>query len=568
MTLEQFRAKVAQPQLMTVEQLREKTGRAPQTDYSISKSNTPAEYPDLTPKQTAKEKYGDTLYVPASPFAVENERRNKLNYIVNDNYKLTKDYGMNNPYSQLDYINENERLVISDFVAQRKYDSAYNYLDYISPELDKRQAESEYKQVKSFAEKHPVIAAATDAFSTPFKTAEYGVNIANYRDNKLRGKSTDFDSNSSTFSTSRYSEAVTDGIMKNDGIIGQIVKGGMKSAANQYAVSKVVGAGPLTELLLAGRAAQDSLYQNAKGGVDGDKSVVNSLGKAAISYRTNRYFPSEKLMVIKVDDMAQTLWQSFKTASLSEGVEEVAENIITNIWDTAQLGDQSEISQLIKSYQEQGYSKTSAVVKTVVEKYVLDSVIGFLTGAISGGVTAYGANKVNTLKQTLTDGDRLGIIHKDFLPLINENESNNGHSDDNKEDDLYYKAYSDDIKKKVAEDIRVNSDSQQDKTSTTDAPLTVEETEEEFLERINKEAYTNRRWAVETPNLLSKEQYNDYLEIKKGKITGERVWQINDLLTNEHLVRIDDWLILSKNDFADAPITALYKVSENHRQKI
>ena len=225
-------------------------------------------------------------------------------------------------------------------------------------------------------------------------------------------------------------------------------------------------------------------------------------------------------------------------------------------------------SQLIKSYQEQGYSKTSAVVKTVVEKYVLDSVIGFLTGAISGGVTAYGANKVNTLKQTLTDGDRLGIIHKDFLPLINENESNNGHSDDNKEDDLYYKAYSDDIKKKVAEDIRVNSDSQQDKTSTTDAPLTVEETEEEFLERINKEAYTNRRWAVETPNLLSKEQYNDYLEIKKGKITGERVWQINDLLTNEHLVRIDDWLILSKNDFADAPITALYKVSENHRQKI
>ena len=208
-------------------------------------------------------------------------------------------------------------------------------------------------------------------------------------------------------------------------------------------------------------------------------------------------------------------------------------------------------SQLIKSYQEQGYSKTSAVVKTVVEKYVLDSVIGFLTGAISGGVTSYGVNKVNTLKQTLADVDKFRILNKDYLPLPAMDESNNGHSGNNKENDLYYKAYSDDVKRKMAVDVGV--DGQSDKTSAVNASEKVE-TEEEFLERINKEAYTNRRWAVENEGLLTNEEYKRYEDLKLGKITGEKQWMITDTTTGKHLLRVGKWIVLSENNFADAPI--------------
>ena len=148
-------------------------------------------------------------------------------------------------------------------------------------------------------------------------------------------------------------------------------------------------------------------------------------------------------------------------------------------------------SQLIKSYQEQGYSKTSAVVKTAVEKYVLDSVIGFLTGAISGGVTSYGVNKVNTLKQTLADVDKFRILNKDYLPLPAMDESNNGHSGDNKENDLYYKAYSDDVKRKMAVDVGV--DGQQNNIALS-----------------NDKGYTVDNSWVKENNIVTTREYEDF----------------------------------------------------------
>lgn len=345
------------------------------------------------PTITAKQKYGNTLYVPASAIATENEKRNKLNYVVNENLRHTAGWGMNNPYAQLDHISEFDRLAIADMVAKKDYDGAYKRLQVISKELDAKLADAEYKQVAQFAEEHPAAAGVVSIGNSLFKPAELGVNYADYFANKLQGKDTQFDTNASTFSTSRFSEAANEGIMKDDGIIGQLLKGSAMSMGNQLAVSGLVGKGPATEIFMAMQAAQDSLYENSKRGLTADEAVLNSLGKGAITYWAERFFPSEELLKIDADGVADTLWKSIAKGALPEGVEEVAENIVSNTWDLFQLKDKSEVAQLEKELKEQGVDKPT--LKALTQKYIYDSLMGFAGGALAGGVMSGGVHMVN-----------------------------------------------------------------------------------------------------------------------------------------------------------------------------
>lgn len=347
------------------------------------------------PTITAKQKYGNTLYVPASAIATENEKRNKLNYVVNENLRHTAGWGMNNPYAQLDHISEFDRLAIADMVAKKDYDGAYKRLEVISKELDAKLADAEYKQVAQFAEEHPAAAGVVSIGNSLFKPAELGVNYADYFANKLQGKDTQFDTNANTFSTSRFSEAANEGIMKDDGIIGQLLKGSAMSMGNQLAVSGLVGKGPATEIFMAMQAAQDSLYENSKRGLTADEAVLNSMGKGAITYWAERFFPSEELLKIDADGVADTLWKSIAKGALPEGIEEIAENIASNTWDLFQLKDKSEISQLENELKERGYDADKATLKALTQKYIYDSLMGFAGGVFAGGVTSGGVHMVN-----------------------------------------------------------------------------------------------------------------------------------------------------------------------------
>lgn len=364
---------------------------APAVSYA-DKLATPA----TTPTITAKEKYGNTLYAPASMYAVENEKRNKLNYIVNDNYKLTSGAGMANPYAQLDYVNEAERMAISDLVAKKDYESAYRYLLGIEKDLNARQAEGEHKQVVEFAKEHPLLASGVSVGSSLFKPIEYAGNMVQYATDKMQGKQTDFDANAENFAMTRYSNAVNEGIMQDDGVLEQLLKGTGMSIANQAAISGLVGAGPLTELVMAAQAAQDSLYENTKRGLSRDEAILNAAGKGVITYWTERFFPSEKILGIGKADVVDTIWKQIGKASLAEGIEEVAENVVSNVWDSAQLGDKSEFSELVQSFKAQGYSKDDATVKAFIQKYIYDSLIGFAGGALAGGFMGGGAGIINS----------------------------------------------------------------------------------------------------------------------------------------------------------------------------
>ncbi|MBR6608633.1 MAG: hypothetical protein IKK99_00275 [Oscillospiraceae bacterium] len=88
------------------------------------------------------------------------------------------------------------------------------------------------------------------------------------------------------------------------------------------------------------------------------------------------------------------------------------------------------------------------------------------------------------------------------------------------------------------------------------------------IEKINEEAYNNRRWVVENKGLLTKAEYNRYLKLTTGRITGDENWMITNTTTGDNLVRVGGWIIQSNGDFANAPIKALYKLEGEFRKEI
>ena len=362
---------------------------------AVSLSENIGEPVSMTSGITTKEKYGNTLFAPASAWADKNEKRNKLNYVVNENYRTTSSWGINNPYAQLDYINEDERLTVADYVAKKDYDSAYDYLESISKNLNERMAKGETEQVKKFAKEHPLMAGVASVADLPFGALQYAENLIQYGTDKLQGKKTDYDINSNAFSTDRFGEAVNETLMKDQGIVGQLVRGVGLSAGEQLSSAAVGLGGKLTEVLMAAQRGQSSLYENLKKGIDSDRAVLNSLGKAYITYEVEKRFPASELLGMSKESVANGLWSHIKKSSLSEGLEEVAENIISNVWDTVQLKDKSDIAQLVQSYKDQGYNKTDAALKAMVEVYLYDSLMSGASGALAGGLMGGGAVVVN-----------------------------------------------------------------------------------------------------------------------------------------------------------------------------
>lgn len=113
---------------------------------------------------------------------------------------------------------------------------------------------------------------------------------------------------------------------------------------------------------------------------------------------------------------------------------------------------------------------------------------------------------------------------------------------------IIHKAYAQELDRQIKQEIEEKSNYLSDNA--------------EYVEKINKDAYNNRRWAVENKGLLTKAEYNRYLKLTTGRITGDENWYITDTSTGDNLIRVGGWIIQSNGDFANAPIKALYKVTD------
>ena len=90
--------------------------------------------------------------------------------------------------------------------------------------------------------------------------------------------------------------------------------------------------------------------------------------------------------------------------------------------------------------------------------------------------------------------------------------------------------------------------------------------ESKMVDKTKEDYYNRRRWAVEN-NILSNREYKRFLELITGKVTGNEKWLIHDTTSDEHLIEVEDNLVLTDGDFAQPNITAVYYFYDTNNKK-
>lgn len=323
--------------------------------------------------------------VKASSYTDENNKRQGLNYIINDNYKLAN----KGKYNQLDYLNDDEIKTVKHLIStagEEDYSRAYDYLDSIESVLNERMANSQTAKAGDFAKENNLMGAAMSLVTGMAKPLGYLGALEQYVDNLVSGEDELIDPNSPYFAGNRVSDAYAQGVMEDKSGLAKFLIGTGLSMGNQLMTLPMGGA---ATAFMGLQGAGDAAFDYAQKGIDTGKALLGASGVGVIAKEIEDYFPNIKLfgvgdegLSVLTDGALRHIFQS----AVNEGAEEIGENVLSNIWDTALMGEDSEYNRLKNHLMAQGATEEDATKQALFQMYVANSAEAFAGGALSGGV--------------------------------------------------------------------------------------------------------------------------------------------------------------------------------------
>ncbi len=313
-----------------------------------------------------------------------------------------------------DYLSEDERSTYNYLYNTQGYQSAEDYLDYLSYDLNERRQSAKYKATSDFAGKNVGTGIISSALSVPANLAsgigaiDIGIQRAA---NAESGRPVDF--NSAWQDPYYYTNTVRSTISNNldtkygtlsDSIpviggqgLGFLYQTGM-SMADSAAIAGLTMATGIPEVagtsLLGGSAAVASMHDAHNNGLSDGQAIATGV-LAGIAETAFEYISLDKLMAkpalvggTKATQFKNWLVQTAKQAGV-EGSEEFFTTAANLLSDFIVNGDQSDIKSTYQQYLNQGYSASEAAARTFGDELsgaVLDFAGGFISGGVMGGV--------------------------------------------------------------------------------------------------------------------------------------------------------------------------------------
>lgn len=312
-----------------------------------------------------------------------------------------------------DYLSEDERSTYNYLYNTQGYQSAEDYLDYLSYDLNERRQSAKYKATSDFAGKNLGTGIISSALSVPANLAsgigaiDIGIQRAA---NAESGRPVDF--NSAWQDPYYYTNTVRSTISNNldtkygtlsDSIpviggqgLGFLYQTGM-SMADSAAIAGLTMATGIPEVagtsLLGGSAAVASMHDAHNNGLSDGQAIATGV-LAGIAETAFEYISLDKLMAepalvggTKATQFKNWLVQTAKQAGV-EGSEEFFTTAANLLSDFIVNGNQSDIKSTYQQYLNQGYSASEAAARTFGDELsgaVLDFTGGFISGGVMGG---------------------------------------------------------------------------------------------------------------------------------------------------------------------------------------
>ncbi|MEE1171706.1 MAG: hypothetical protein U0K87_05065 [Ruminococcus sp.] len=294
-------------------------------------------------------------------------------------------------------MEEEEVAIFNYLYATQGSETAYEYIKYLTSDLNARQRDTEQKKWAEYAKESPVGSSLFSVFTSPLKGLSYVGQIGDYMQDGA------IDQNAGYNKFSYINSAIRDEVSK----IAEANWGGVGSFAYQTGMSMgdflfstaVSGGNSALSLAIMGTGAASDTVISAKdrGLEDWQAFTLGTIAGAA-------EIAMEKIGLDALFDTAKlgkgALGYVLNNA-LSEGGEEVGTELINTLADILIAQDKSQFLTEYNYYMSQGESGLEAFGHALGDKLILAG----LGGAVSGGILGGGGAVVGTIGQTIKGAD-------------------------------------------------------------------------------------------------------------------------------------------------------------------
>lgn len=286
-------------------------------------------------------------------------------------------------------MTDDEIATFNYIYATESPEAAYEYIDYLTADLNYRQRLSAEQEWAEYAREHPVGSSVFSVLESPLKGLSY---IGQFADFTADGEIDQNEGyNKFSYINSAIRNEVNTIVEDNWGGVGSFAyTTGMSMGDFLFNTAITGGNSALTlGIMGTGAAADTTIAAKDRGLSDGQAFALGTIAGAA-EIITEKF----SLDALFKGDWEQGALKYVLRNTLTEGSEEVGSDLINLFADILISKDKSEWQMSIDAYMESGMSEDEAFWHAVTDQAETMG-LDFLGGAISGGIMSGGAVGIN-----------------------------------------------------------------------------------------------------------------------------------------------------------------------------
>jgi hypothetical protein len=286
-------------------------------------------------------------------------------------------------------MTDDEIAIFNYIYATESPEAAYEYIDYLTADLNYRQRLSAEQEWSEYAREHPVGSSVFSVLESPLKGLSYLGQFADFASDGEIDQNEGY--NKFSYINSAIRNEVNTIVEDKWGGVGSFAyTTGMSMGDFLFNTAITGGNSALTlGIMGTGAAADTTIAAKDRGLSDGQAFALGTIAGAA-EIITEKF----SLDALFKGDWEQGAIKYVLRNTLTEGSEEVGSDLINLFADILISKDKSEWQMSIDSYVESGMSEDEAFWHAVTDQAETMG-LDFLGGAISGGVMSGGAVGIN-----------------------------------------------------------------------------------------------------------------------------------------------------------------------------
>lgn len=277
-------------------------------------------------------------------------------------------------------MTDDEIAIFNYIYATESPEAAYEYIDYLTSDLNYRQRAKAEEEWAAYAKEHPVGSSVFSVVESPLKGLSYLGQFADYTADGEIDQNEGY--NKFSYINSAIRSQVNDIVEQNWGGVGSFAyQTGMSMGDFLFNTAITGGNSALTlGIMGTGAAADTTIAAKDRGLSDGQAFALGTIAGAA-------EIVTEKVSLdalLDTTSLGKNAMGYLLKNTLAEGSEEVGSDLINLVADVLIAKDKSEWQQSIAAYQEAGMDEKSAFRRALLDQVEMMG-LDFLGGAISGG---------------------------------------------------------------------------------------------------------------------------------------------------------------------------------------